>query len=217
MLFQLQTTLETLRFLDIVDIIVVATLFYWLYRLVKNTRALGLLKGLGVLVVINIVAHFMGLHTISWIMQQSVAVLMIALPIVFQPELRRLLEQLGSGTGFFSSRTKISKEELTSIVKEVVIACRSMSRRKIGALMVFERNMKLDVLSMQGTRIDGLVTSELLMNLFYPKSPLHDGAVIIRNGRIETAASLLPVSQNRDVSKELGTRHRSALGQSEES
>ena len=217
MLFQLQTTLETLRFLDIVDIIVVATLFYWLYRLVKNTRALGLLKGLGVLVVINIVAHFMGMHTISWIMQQSVAVLMIALPIVFQPELRRLLEQLGSGTGFFSSRTKISKEELTSIVKEVVIACRSMSRRKIGALMVFERNMKLDVLSMQGTRIDGLVTSELLMNLFYPKSPLHDGAVIIRNGRIETAASLLPVSQNRDVSKELGTRHRSALGQSEES
>ena len=202
MLFQLQTTLETLRFLDIVDIIVVATLFYWLYRLVKNTRALGLLKGLGVLVVINIVAHFMGLHTISWIMQQSVAVLMIALPIVFQPELRRLLEQLGNGTGFFSSRTKISKEELTSIVKEVVIACRSMSRRKIGALMVFERNMKLDVLSMQGTRIDGLVTSELLMNLFYPKSPLHDGAVIIRNGRIETAASLLPVSQNRDVSEE---------------
>ena len=200
MLFQLQTTLETLRFLDIVDIIFVATLFYWLYRLVKNTRALGLLKGLGVLVVLNIVAHFMGLHTISWIMQQSVAVLMIALPIVFQPELRRLLEQLGSGTGFFSSRTKISKEELTSIVKEVVIACRSMSRRKIGALMVFERNMKLDVLSMQGTRIDGLVTSELLMNLFYPKSPLHDGAVIIRNGRIETAASLLPVSQNRDVS-----------------
>lgn len=83
--------------------------------------------------------------------------------------------------------------------------------------MVFERKMKLDVLSMQGTRIDGLVTSELLMNLFYPKSPLHDGAVIIRNGRIETAASLLPVSQNRDVSKELGTRHRSALGQSEES
>ena len=213
MLFQLQTTLATLRFLDIVDIIFVATLFYWLYRLVKNTRALGLLKGLGVLVVLNIVAHFMGLHTISWIMQQSVAVLMIALPIVFQPELRRLLEQLGSGTGFFSSRTKISKEELTSIVKEVVIACRSMSRRKIGALMVFERNMKLDVLSMQGTRIDGLVTSELLMNLFYPKSPLHDGAVIIRNGRIETAASLLPVSQNRDVSKELGTRHRSALGQ----
>ena len=116
MLFQLQTTLATLRFLDIVDIIFVATLFYWLYRLVKNTRALGLLKGLGVLVVLNIVAHFMGLHTISWIMQQSVAVLMIALPIVFQPELRRLLEQLGSGTGFFSSRTKISKEELTSIV-----------------------------------------------------------------------------------------------------
>ena len=165
MLFQLQTTLATLRFLDIVDIIFVATLFYWLYRLVKNTRALGLLKGLGVLVVLNIVAHFMGLHTISWIMQQSVAVLMIALPIVFQPELRRLLEQLGSGTGFFSSRTKISKEELTSIVKEVVIACRSMSRRKIGALMVFERKMKLDVLSMQGTRIDGLVTSELLMIL----------------------------------------------------
>ena len=200
MLFQLQTTLATLRFLDIVDIIFVATLFYWLYRLVKNTRALGLLKGLGVLVVLNIVAHFMGLHTISWIMQQSVAVLMIALPIVFQPELRRLLEQLGSGTGFFSSRTKISKEELTSIVKEVVIACRSMSRRKIGALMVFERNMKLDVLSMQGTRIDGLVTSELLMNLFYPKSPLHDGAVIIRNGRIETAASLLPVSHTTPFS-----------------
>ena len=199
--FQLQTTLETLRFLDIVDIVFVAVLFYYLYRLVKNTRALGLVKGLVVLVGINIVAHFIGLHAISWILQHSVAVLMIALPIVFQPELRRLLEQLGNGGGFFSTRSKISKEELTSIVKEVVIACRSMSRRKIGALMVFERRMKLDVLSMQGTRIDGLVTSELLMNIFYPKSPLHDGAVIIRNGRIETAASLLPVSQNRDVSK----------------
>ena len=105
--FQLQTTLETLRFLDIVDIVFVAVLFYYLYRLVKNTRALGLVKGLVVLVGINIVAHFIGLHAISWILQQSVAVLMIALPIVFQPELRRLLEQLGNGGGFFSTRLMV--------------------------------------------------------------------------------------------------------------
>lgn len=214
--FQIQTTLETLRLWDMIDIIFVAVLLYWIYKLIRNTRAMGLLKGIVVLAIVNVIAHFMGLHAISWILQQSMAVLVVALPIVFQPELRRLLEQLGSGS-FFSYKSKISKDELTTVVKEVVIACRSMSRRKVGALIVFERNMKLDVLSMQGTRVDGIVSSELLMNIFYPKSPLHDGAVIIRNGRIETAASLLPVSQNPNVNKELGTRHRSALGQSEES
>lgn len=216
MSIQIQSLLETLRFMDIIDIIFVAFLLYWMYRLIRNTRAMALVKGFIVLGIINGVAHLMGLHAISWLLQKSVTVLIVALPIVFQPELRRLLEQLGSG-GIFAYKSKLSKEELASVVQEVVIATRTMARRKVGALIVFERNMKLDVLSMQGTRIDGFVTSELLMNIFYPKSPLHDGAVIIRNGRIETAASLLPVSHNRSLNKDLGTRHRSALGQTEDS
>lgn len=208
--------METLRLLDIVDILVVTIMGYYIYILIRNTRAMALVKGLLVLGVINFLAHIFELHAISWLLQQGMAVLIVALPIVFQPELRRILEQLGSAK-LLSSSAKITKDEFELIVREVTLATRSMARRKVGALIVFERNVKLDVISMQGTRIDGIISSELLMNIFYPKSPLHDGAVIIRNGRIETAASLLPVSQNRSVNKELGTRHRAALGQSEES
>lgn len=212
---QIQSLLETLRFMDAIDIVVVAVLLYWMHKLIRNTRAMALLKGVIVLVILNMVTHFMGLHTLSWLLQQTMSILVVALPIVFQPELRRFLEQLGSG-GFLSFKSKLSKDELTQMVREVTIAARTMARKKVGALIVFERNTKLDVLSMQGTHIDGEVSSELLMNIFYPKSPLHDGAVIIRGGRIETAASLLPMSHS-PLNKELGTRHRSALGQTEDS
>ena len=215
MALQLQGLIDTFRFGDLVDIISVAVLLYYVYKQIRDTRAMALLKGLIVLAVINIVSRFFDLHVISWILQQGMTVLLVALPVVFQPELRRALERLGRGRLFTKSQN-VSEEEIDKTLNEVIAAAKVMSRERIGALIVFEREVGLGEIIDTGIEIDGKVSRELLNNIFIPNTPLHDGAVVIRNGRVMAASCLLPLTQDRSLSTELGTRHRAAIGLSEQ-
>ncbi len=212
---QLQSLIETFRFVDIVDILLVALIIYFIYKSIKDTRALSLLKGLIVLAVIYVVSHAIDLHVVNWILQQSLTIIMVALPVVFQPELRRTLERLGRG-GLLGIRKEVPEKELMYLVGEVIGAARNMSRERIGALIVFEREVGLGDIVDTGILLDSHATRELLENIFVLNTPLHDGAVVIRGTRIAAAGCLLPLTQNRNLSTELGTRHRAAIGISEQ-
>lgn len=215
MSLQFQGLIQTFRVGDFFDILCVAVIFYFLYKQIKDTRAMALLKGLAVLLVINVISRFFDLHVVSWLLSQGMTVLLVALPVVFQPELRRALEQLGRGR-LLAKKVDASEAEIESMVGEVVAAAKVMSRERIGALIVFEREVGLGEIIDTGIDIDGKVSRELLNNIFIPNTPLHDGAVVIRNNRIMAAACLLPLTQQRTLSTELGTRHRAAIGLSEQ-
>ena len=215
MVHQIQGLFMTMRLWDILDILVVAFFFYRMYLLVRDTRATALLKGLVFLGLITVVAGWLQLHVVSWILDKLMTVLIVALPVVFQPELRRALEQIGRGKFYISSRV-MNELELDSVINHVVEATAVMAKNKIGALIVFERMVGLDDRIDTGIRIEGLVSKELLGNIFIVNTPLHDGAVIIRENRIMAAGCLLPLTRDRSLSSELGTRHRAAIGMSEQ-
>lgn len=202
---------------DVIDIVVVAAVFYKLYTLIRETRAEQLTKGIAVLLVLTKLSDWWKLYTIRWILNNAMTVGAIALLIVFQPELRRGLEYIGRSRFFTKSLLEIRGESLSKVVEEIVEATASLSRQKIGALIVLERQTGLNEVVETGTKIDGLVTSDILINIFIPNTPLHDGAVIIKDDRIKAAACFLPLTDNMTISKELGTRHRAALGISERS
>lgn len=216
MIIQLQGLLSTISVLDIIDIGVVAYFLYRLYLMLKNTRAATLGKGLLVLVVFMIICRWLNLHVISWLLEKSMTVIMVALPVVFQPELRRALEQIGRGKLFHKS-SELDEQELEEMLDAVAHATKIMSSNKVGALMVFERATGLVERIETGVQVDGLVSSGLIQNIFVKDTPLHDGAVIIRGNRIVAACCLLPLTENRNLSQELGTRHRAAIGMSEQS
>ncbi len=211
---QMQGLFSTIRFLDIVDILLVAVVLYKVFYLIHNTRAVALIKGLLVLAFITLVSRTLDLHAVNWLLQQGMTVLIVALPVVFQPELRRGLEQLGR-SGFFRPSRAVSEKELKGMLDEVLSIVESMSKDHIGALLVFEREVGLNDYIDTGISIDGRVSRELLGNIFIPNTPLHDGAVIIRGTRIMAAGCLLPLTADRSLSTELGTRHRAAIGMSE--
>ena len=215
-MIQLQGLLSTLGILDIIDIGVVAYFLYRLYLMLKNTRAATLGKGLMVLVVFMVICRWMNLHVISWLLEKSMTVIMVALPVVFQPELRRALEQIGRSKLFHKS-SELDEQELEEMLDSVAHATKVMSKNKVGALMVFERATGLAERIETGVPIDGLVSSGLIQNIFVKDTPLHDGAVIIRGNRIVAACCLLPLTENRNLSQELGTRHRAGIGMSEQS
>ena len=218
MLIQVQGLLSTLGILDIVDILLVAYFLYTLYQMLINTRAATLVKGLLILLVIMMTSRWMNLHVISWLMEKSMTVILVALPVVFQPELRRALEQIGRGKWFHKGgSSELDEAEFDSLLRAVSGATTAMSRRKVGALMVFERNTGLEECIETGIAIDGLLSEGLLLNIFEKDTPLHDGAVIIRGKRIVAASCLLPLTENRNLSQELGTRHRAGIGVSEQS
>ena len=212
---QFRSLIETFRFLDFIDIMTVAVAIYFVYKQLKDTRAVSLLKGLLVLAFINVVSHTLNLYVINWILQQGMTVLLFALPVVFQPELRRALEQLGRGR-IFNRAQNVSEAEMDSAINEVMAAARVMSREHTGALMVFEREVGLGDYIDTGILVDAKLSRELIKNIFVPGTPLHDGAMIIRNGRIMAAGCLLPLTEDRTLSTELGTRHRAAIGLSEQ-
>ncbi len=211
---QLQGLMSTITFLDIIDIAVVAFLLYKMYIYIKDTRAMVLLKGLLVLLAITLISNWVGLNVINWIMQKILTVLFVALPIVFQPELRRTLEHIGRGK--FFGKTRLNKEEAENLLNELDKTVTVLSQNKIGALIVLERESVLNDYSDTGIKIDGIVSSEFLINVFIPNTPLHDGATILRGNRMTAAGCLLPLTEDRSLSKELGTRHRAALGLSEQ-
>ena len=216
MIVQLQGLVSTIGILDIIDIVVVAYFLYRLYLMLKNTRAATLVKGLLVLVGFMIVCRAVNLHVISWLLEKSMTVIMVALPVVFQPELRRDLEQIGRGK-LFRKGSELDEQELDAMLDSVAHATKIMSASKVGALMVFERATGLVERIETGVPIDGVVSSGLIQNIFVKDTPLHDGAVIIRGNRVVAACCLLPLTENRNLSQELGTRHRAAIGMSEQS
>ena len=216
MMIQLQGLLSTITFLDVIDIVVVAYFLYRLFMMLKNTRAATLGKGLMVLIGFTLICRWLNLHVISWLLEKSMTVIMVALPVVFQPELRRALEQIGRGK-LFHKGSELDEQELEEMLDSVAHATKVMSKNKVGALMVFERATGLAERIETGVPIDGLVSSGLLQNIFVKDTPLHDGAVVIRGNRVVAACCLLPLTENRNLSQELGTRHRAAIGMSEQS
>ncbi len=216
MLLQLQGLLPAIGILDIVDIVLVAFFLYRIYLMLKNTRGAALIKGLLVLLIFMIVSRWLNLYVISWLLEKSMTIIMVALPIVFQPELRRALELLGRGQ-LFHKGSELNAQEVEEIVNAVAGAAVVMSRRKLGALMVFERETGLEERIETGVQLDALISESLLLNIFEKDTPLHDGAAIIRGKRIVAASCLLPLTENRNLSQELGTRHRAGIGISEQS
>lgn len=212
---QLRGIFMTIGPLDVLDILLVAIIFYKMYEMLEDTRAITIVKGLIVLMVLTMAANLMELHAIYWMLQKFVTLLFVALPIVFQPELRRALEHLGQGR-FFGKSVFLNDEEARSLVKELESAVFRLSKQKIGALIVLEREMGLNDICASGIQIDGLVTADFLMNVFIPNTPLHDGAIVIRGKRLIAAGCLLPLTDNHSLSSELGTRHRAAIGLSEQ-
>ena len=214
MLEQFQTLARTIGILDVIDTGLVAFFLYRIYVMLKNTRAAALVKGLMVLAALVIISKWLNLHVINWILEKAITMMMVALPVVFQPELRRALEQIGRGR-LFRKRVELDETELKDMIEAVANAAVIMGQRKVGALIVFERSVGLEERIETGVKIDGLVTDSLLLNIFEKDTPLHDGAVIIRGNRIVAASCLLPLTENRSLSQELGTRHRAAIGISE--
>lgn len=213
--------IKSLSFLDMVtavlDIAIVSYVFYRFFLLIRGTRAVPLLRGLIILLVATSVSNFLHLYTVHWLLVKVQVPLLVALPIVFYPEVRRALEQLGRGRFFAPTFASLRQEDLDRLFDELGRAIDVLSRNKIGALMVLERDTGLNDLVETGTRIDGIVTSQLLINIFIPNTPLHDGAVIIRGNRVVAAGCFLPLTDDRELAQEIGTRHRAAIGVSEHS
>ena len=202
---------------DIVDILLVAFLFYKLMRFLRNTNAQKLFQGLILLVAATLLSEVMQLKALSFIMRTVMEVGILALVIIFQPELRKILDQIGSqklANLFNIGRGQEAKSTDTAIL-QTIEAVNSLAWTKTGALIIFQREDDLQSIINTGTTINADVNAELLKNLFYNKAPLHDGAVVIANGRIAAAGCILPLSGKQNISKDLGTRHRAGLGQSE--
>ena len=207
--------LSTVGFRDVVDILLVAVILYKSYEMLKDTRAITLAKGMFVMMGVALGAYILELHAIYWLLSKSIYLLFMALPIVFQPELRRALERIGQGK-FLGSAVYLNAEEADTLVNEIDKVVFNMSAKKIGALIVLEREIGINEIIDTGIRVDGLVTAPFMMNVFIPNTQLHDGAAVIRGNRMIAAGCLLPLTENRGLSTELGTRHRAALGLSEQ-
>jgi diadenylate cyclase len=199
---------------SIVDILLVWYVIYKLINLIKGTKAVQLLKGIFVILLVRVISAILGLNTLGWIMQQTINWGFLAIIIIFQPELRRALEQLGRGR-FFSRSSSPDDEDQEKAVEAIVKATDYMAKRRIGALISIERETGMSDYIETGIGLDAKVSSELLINIFIPNTPLHDGAVILQKNSVAAAACYLPLSESPFISKELGTRHRAALGISE--
>ncbi len=212
----LKTVLK-LNLSSVIDIAIVAFVMYKLMLLIKGTRAVQLLKGLAVLLIATFLSSLFNLYTMNWLLRQAMTALVVALPVVFQPELRRALERLGRGQ-FLAQRTLLSGEiDQAKVIAEISRSATVLSKNKMGALIILERETGLEEHIGTGVRIDGVVSAEFMVNIFLPKTPLHDGAVIIRGDRVAAAACFLPLSDNPHLTTDLGTRHRAGLGITEQS
>lgn len=199
----------------LLDIGIVAFVFFKLIQILRDSRAWQLLKGVIVILVISVISSFLGFETVSYILNLILQVLPVLLVVLFQPEIRRALEGMGKGKLKFFLKGHSGAPGTSKAIDEVVAAAVNMSKAKVGALIIFERDTNLGEIIRTGTVVDAEVSAQLLQLVFVPNTPLHDGAVIIRDNKVYAAACFLPLSTNRTVSKELGTRHRAALGVTE--
>ncbi len=209
-------TFKLATVMDVVDILIVAVLVYQLIKFVRGTSAARLLKGLLWLLIATQLATSLRLHAISYLLTNLMEIGFLALIVIFQPELRKMLERFGgSRLTVFRWRKEVDEEKLKAAIAQTMEAVSALSWSKVGALLVFEREDVLSSVIMTGTPVNAELNAQLLRNIFYPKAPLHDGAVIVSKGQIAAAGCILPLSQDLKLSKDLGTRHRAALGMSE--
>ena len=206
--------IKTMSFTDFLDIIIVAYLIYKVIGFVRKTSSYNLARGIVFLLIALGLSYVLNLTMINFLLRRTVELGLIALVVLFQPELRRLLERMGRG---FSSRRTMSTPVMEDAITQTVLACNDMSSSRTGALLIFERKDRLNSIMTTGTVINSDVSAELIKNLFYNKAPLHDGAVIVREGRVAAAGCVLPLTQSTNLSKELGMRHRAGIGLSEQS
>jgi diadenylate cyclase len=211
--------LSTIRVSDVVDIAIVAYVIYQILVRLRSTTSARVLKGIVVLLIILWLSSIFNLKSVNFLMSTAVEWGVLALIVLFQPEIRRFLEKLGSSK--FSMETMLGRAEnasgLERCIMQVVLACTEMSKSRTGALIVFERTIRLDDVLRSGTKLDAEVSNELIKNIFFVKAPMHDGAAIIRDGRLLGAGCMLPLSRNVNLSRDLGMRHRAGIGMSENS
>ena len=211
-------TLKTIQWQDVLDILLVTYLIYRVVLLVRSTSAMRIAKGFIAILVVSALTQIAKLWTLHFLLSQVLAVGLLALVILFQPELRRMMDHLGSSVSlsrFLSPEKKLA--EMDVVISQTVKACEIMGRERVGALIVFARNHRLDEYFKTGTVLDGRVSEQLIRNIFFPKAALHDGAMIIRDGRIAAAGCVMPLSESHRLSADLGTRHRAGVGTSEAS
>jgi diadenylate cyclase len=202
---------------DVIDVTIVAYLIYKILGFIRETRALQLVKGLLVLVLITVVSEKFNLYTLNWILKNTISLGVIALVIVFQPELRRALEYVGRSKFITPQFAQMDKERVKTITAAIIKAVDFFSSNKVGALIIMERETVLNDIAETGTKINAEISTELLGNIFYEGAPLHDGATIVRGDRVYAAGCVLPLTQSKTLSKDLGTRHRAGIGITENS
>ncbi|MBE6920697.1 MAG: TIGR00159 family protein [Ruminococcaceae bacterium] len=218
----MMSTIETLfqqmakmQWSDYLDIAIVAYLLYRLLPLVRNTGTKQIAKAIGVILAVAWLTDLMNLYALSFIMEQFLQIGLIALVVLFQPELRRMLDHLGNMKFHKFLGVEKAGQEMAPIISQTVAACEVMSRERVGALIVFARDNRLDEYIKTGTKIEAQISEQLIRNIFFPKASLHDGAVIVRDGRMAAAGCVLPLSTTERLSADLGTRHRAGVGISE--
>lgn len=200
-------------FISVVDIAIVAFIIYRLIRFVQGTRLMVLVRGVILFIVLDLVAGYLGLGTLKWLLNQVLSYGVIALIIIFQPEIRQALERLGHTTNLFTpTGMKTAADKQIAAYEK---SFETMSKQKIGALIAIERTQTLDEYAATGIRLDADITAELIINIFIPNTPLHDGAVIVQHDRIAVTSAYLPLTEKTGISKQFGTRHRAAIGLSE--
>lgn len=205
-----------LSLIDLIDMVIVSVILYQIFVWLKGTAGMQLLRGLLIIFAVYFLAQQLGLRTLNWLMERFVTIILIVIIIVFQPELRRALERIGRGR--FLSKFGISLgTKGSAVVRQLIDAVEKCAQEKIGALIVLERNTGLNEFLESGIKIDAPVSEELLITILTPQTPLHDGAIIIQGDRIAAAGCLLPLSESRLIDRRLGTRHRAAVGMSEQS
>ena len=207
--------LPTIKIMDIIDILVVAFIIYGIITMIQTTGAARIAKSIVIILALTVVTQLLNMYLMNYLLDKILEIGLIALVIMFQPELRRMLEKLGGKSLREVLSMKEEQREIDRVIAQTVSACETMSKERTGVLIVFERDTSLMEYQKSGTVIDAQVSSELLRNIFFTKAALHDGAVIIRNERIAAAGCVLPLTQNRNISSDLGTRHRAAIGMSE--
>ena len=209
--------LPTIRLMDVVDILLVALVIYAIIIMIQTTGVSRIAKSVLIILALTLVTQILNMYLMNYLLDKILEIGLIVLVVVFQPEIRRMLEKLGAKNLREILSMKEEKREIDRVIEQTVTACETLSKERTGALIVFERSTSLIDWQKSGTVIDAQVSSELLRNIFFTKAALHDGAVIIRDERIAAAGCVLPLTQNRNISSDLGTRHRAGIGMSEAS
>ena len=208
--------LQLASVMDVIDVVIVAFIIYKIMVLVRKSTAAQVLKGIGFIIALLGISALVGLNVLNFILSATMQVGVVAVLIMFQPELRKMLEQVGgSGITRLFNKSALPGEGMESVIAQTVSACNTLSQQKIGVLLVFERQVLLNDIIKTGTMIDAEVSGMLIKNIFFPKAALHDGAAIVRNGRIIAAGCMLPLTSNNNLSRDLGMRHRAGVGVSE--